>query len=46
MSYFTWNVNPSMDGMDGVFLGLVGLILGISLGLCPQDIPRSSPVSP
>ena len=32
--------------MDGVFLGLAGLLLGISLGLCPQEIPRSSPASP
>ena len=33
-------------GKDGVFLGLAGLVLGISLGPCPQKIPRSSPASP
>ena len=32
--------------MDGVFLGLAGLLLGIFLGLCPREIPRSSPASP
>ena len=32
--------------MDGVFLGLAWLLLGISLGLCHQEIPRSSPASP
>ena len=32
--------------MDGVFLGLAGRLLGISLGLCPQEISQSSPASP
>ena len=32
--------------MDRVFLGLAGLLLGIYLGLCPQEIPLSSPASP
>ena len=32
--------------MDGVVLGLAELLLRISLGLCPQEIPRSSPASP
>ena len=32
--------------MDGVFLGLVGLLLGISLGPRPWEIPRSSPATP
>ena len=32
--------------MDGVFLRLAGLLLGISLGLCPREIPSSSPASP
>ena len=32
--------------MDGVFLGLAGLLLRISLGLHPQEIPCSSPSSP
>ena len=32
--------------MDGVFLGLAGLLLGISLGLRPWEIPHSSPASP
>ena len=32
--------------MDGVFLGLAELLLGISLGLCPREIPQSSPASP
>ena len=33
--------------MDAVFLGLAGmrLLLGISLGLRPREIPRSSPAS-
>ena len=47
MSYFEYNVNPSKRvWMDGVFLGLAGLLLWISLGLCPSEIPWSSPVSP
>ena len=47
MSYFKYNVNPSKRvGMDRVFLGLAGLLLGISPGLCPREIPRSSPASP
>ena len=32
--------------MERVFLGLAGLLLGISLGLRPQDISRSNPASP
>ena len=32
--------------MDGVVLRLAGLLLGISLGLLPREIPRSSPASP
>ena len=32
--------------MDGVFLGLAGLLLGISLELRPWEIPRCSPASP
>ena len=32
--------------MDGVFLGLAGLLLGISLGLLPREISGSSPASP
>ena len=32
--------------MYRVFLGLAGLLLGISLRLLPQEIPRSSPDSP
>ena len=32
--------------MDGVFLGLAGLLLGISLGFRPREIPRSIPASP
>ena len=32
--------------MDGFFLGLAGLLLGIFLGLCPREIPWSSPTSP
>ena len=47
MSYFKQNVNPSKRvGIDGIFLGLEGLLLGISLGLCPREIPRSNPASP
>ena len=32
--------------MDRVFLGLTGLLLGISFMLCPREIPQSSPASP
>ena len=32
--------------MEEVFLGLSGLLLGISLGLRPWEIPRRSPASP
>ena len=47
MSYFKLNVNQSKTvGIDGVFLGLAGLLLGISLGLCAQEISPSSPASP
>ena len=47
LSCITDWVNPSKRvGMDGVFLGLAGLLLGISLGLRPREIPQSSPVSP
>ena len=43
MSNFKLNVNASKSvGMDGVFLGLAGLLLGISLGLRPREIPWSS----
>ena len=31
--------------MDGIFLGLAGLLLEISLGICPREIPWSSPAS-
>ena len=31
--------------MDGAYLGLAGLLLGISLGLRPREIPQSSPAS-
>ena len=34
------------DWKDRVFLGLAGLLLGISVGLYPQEIPQSSPASP
>ena len=47
MSYFKYNANPSKRvGMDGVFLKLAGLLLGISLRLWPWKIPRISPASP
>ena len=46
-TYRKYNVNLSKRvGKDRVFLGLAGLLLGISLGLRPQEIPRSSPASP
>ena len=32
--------------MDGIFLGLARLLLRISLGNRPQEIPQSSPASP
>ena len=41
------NVNMSKSARrDVVFLKLGGLLLGISLRLCPWEIPRRSPVSP
>ena len=41
------NVNLSKRvGKDRVFLGLAGLLLRISIGLRPREIPRSSPASP
>ena len=47
MSYFKENVNPSKRvRMDGVFLGLAGLLFGISLRLHPWEIPQTSPDSP
>ena len=40
MSYFKYNVNPSKKvGMDGVFLGLAGLLRDISRGQSPREIP-------
>ena len=33
-------------GKDGVFLGLAGLLLEVSLGLRPREIPPNSPASP
>ena len=40
------NVNLTKRvGKCSVFLGLAGLLLRISIGLRPQEIPRSSPVS-
>ena len=32
--------------MDGVFLGLAGLLLGISLGLRPREISSEQPCQP
>ena len=32
--------------MDGAFLLLAGLLLGISIWLRPREIPQSSPASP
>ena len=47
MSYFKQNVNQSKRvGMDGVFLGLAGLLLGISLKLRPWEIPSEQPCQP
>ena len=46
-SYQKQNVNQSQRvGKDGDFLRLSGLLLGISLGIRPREIPRSSPASP
>ena len=46
-TYWKYNVNLSKRvGKDRVFLGLAGMLLGISLGLCPREIPWSSPASP
>ena len=47
MSYFKQNANPSNRvGMEGVFLGLAGLFLGISLGLRLRETPQNSPANP
>ena len=47
MSFFKQDVNASLRiRIDGGFLGLAGLFLGISLGLRHREIPRSSPASP
>ena len=44
---FTYWVNPSKrGGMDGVFQGMTGLLIGISGGQRPREIPRSSPANP
>ena len=46
-TYYKNNVNLSKRvGKDRVFLGLAGLLLRISFGLCPREIPRSRPASP
>ena len=46
-TYWKYNVNMGKRvGKDRVFLRLAGLILRISFGLCPQEIPWSSPTSP
>ena len=46
-TYLKQNENLSKRvGKDEVFLWMAGLLLGISLGLCPWEIPRSSPASP
>ena len=46
-TYWKWNENLSKRvGKDRVFLRLAGLLLGISLGLRPREIPQSSPSSP
>ena len=43
---FFYRVNLSKRvGKDGFFLGLEGLLIGISLGFCPREIFQSSPVS-
>ena len=45
-TYRKKNVNLSKGvRKDRVFLGLAGLLLEISLGLRPREIPRSSPAS-
>ena len=47
MAYFKYNVNPSNRvGMEGVFLGLAGLLLRTSLRLRPWEIPWSGPACP
>ena len=46
-TYLQKNVNLSIKvRKDRVFLELAGQLLGISLVLCPGEIPRSSPASP
>ena len=46
-TYQKQNVNLSTRvRKDRVFLGLAGLLLRISLRLCPREIPRSSSASP
>ena len=45
-SYCNYNVNLTKRvGFERVFFGLAGQHLEISLGLCPQENPRSSPAS-
>ena len=46
MSYFKWNVKCKRVGMDGVFLGLAGLLLRISLGLRPWSSPARPRITP
>ena len=43
-----WKSNGNLSirvGKDGLFLGLTGLLHGISLGICPREIPWNSPAS-
>ena len=39
-------IQVNVSGWARFFLGLAGLLLGISLGLRPREIPRSSSASP
>ena len=42
-TYLIWNIKLNkIVGNDWVFLGLVWLLFGISLKVCPWEIPRSS----
>ena len=41
-----WVNLSKRGGKYGVFQGLSGLLRGISFGLCPREIPQSSPASP
>ena len=47
MSYSKYHLNPSKSvRMDRVFFWLAGLLLVISFGIWPMEIPRRGPANP